>query len=163
MTGAMLAVLLFAQTAPAQDYTKDTASEDAILGALYEVISGDVGVKRDWARFRNLFAPGARLIPIGGAQGARVLTPDDYANVNASRLEETGFHEREIARKTERFGNLVHVFSTYESKRKLSDEKPFARGINSIQLRYDGKRWWVQTVMWESERAGNPIPAAYLK
>jgi len=54
------------------------------------------------------------------------------------------------------------VFSTYESKRTLKDEKPFMRGINSIQLWYDGKRWWVITILWQSESEDTPIPAKYI-
>jgi hypothetical protein len=51
----------------------------------------------------------------------------------------------EISRRTKRFGSVAHLFSTYES-RHAKDEKPFARGINSIQLMNDGKRWWIVTV-----------------
>ena len=58
---------------------------------------------------------------------------------------------------------MTHAFSTYESRRKANDEKPFARGINSIQLLNDGKRWWVVTVYWQAERPDSPIPAQYLK
>jgi hypothetical protein len=54
------------------------------------------------------------------------------------------------------------VFSSYESKRTAQDAKPFSRGINSIQLLNDGKRWYVVTIFWDSERPDNPIPAKYL-
>ena len=78
-------------------------------------------------------------------------------------LEKTGFFEREIARKTEAYGNIMHVFSTYESRRTGDPaEKPFARGINSIQLLKDGNRWWVVSIFWDAERPGNEIPAQYL-
>ena len=33
----------------------DVASLDAIMKAVYDAISGDAGVKRDWDRFRSLF------------------------------------------------------------------------------------------------------------
>ncbi len=35
----------------------DVESVDAILKALYDVISGPAGQKRDWDRFRSLFLP----------------------------------------------------------------------------------------------------------
>ena len=60
------------------------------------------------------------------------------------------------------FGNVCQVFSTYESRRAPSDEKPFMRGINSIQLVNDGKRWWVASVVWDTEKPDKPIPAQYL-
>ena len=56
---------------------------------------------------------------------------------------------------------MLHAFSAYESRRKADDAKPFARGINSIQLYTDGSRWFVVTVMWDSERPDNPIPARW--
>ena len=144
----------------------DVASPEAIIATLYDVISGAAGQKRDWNRFRSLFVPGARLIPVAlrpdGSATARMLSPDEYATTVGPRLEEGGFFEREIAKTTESFGNIMHVFSTYESRRNLNDAQPFARGINSIQLMKDGSRWWVVSIYWDSERQGNPIPAKYL-
>ena len=145
----------------------DVQSVDAILSALYDVISGPAGQKRDWNRFRSLFVPNARLIPSrarqdGSGADAIVWSVDDYATGVGPRLEQSGFFEREIARTSESFGNVVHAFSTYESRRTPNDEKPFARGINSIQLLKDGGRYWVVTIFWDSERPGNPIPEKYL-
>lgn len=145
----------------------DVASIDAIIAALYDVISGPAGKKRDWNRMRSLFVPGARLIPLARSPQkeitARVLDVEGYINASGNYLETNGFFEKEIARRTERFGNLAHVFSTYDSRNKMEDAKPFARGINSIQLMYDGSRWWIVTIFWESERPDNPIPSEYLK
>jgi hypothetical protein len=143
----------------------DVASVDAIVTALYDVISGDAGVKRDWNRFRSLFYPGARMIPTGknaqtGQVSARVASPEAYIKANEAFLEE-GFHEREIHRHADAYGNIVQVFSSYEARRKLDDDKPFARGINSIQLFNDGKRWWVVTVAWSPETSDHPLPKGY--
>src|SRR5512139_5410 len=38
----------------------DVASPEAIITAVYDVISGDAGVARDWDRFRTLFHKDAR-------------------------------------------------------------------------------------------------------
>lgn len=145
----------------------DVASMDAILAALYDVISGPAGQKRDWDRFRSLFAPGARLIPTGKPAGqparATALTPDEYVQRASVTLERDGFFEREIGRSVDSFGNITQVFSAYDSRRTLSDAQPFQRGINSIQLLNDGTRWWVMTVYWDAERPDNPIPPKYLK
>ena len=140
---------------------------DAIVAAIYDAISGAACQHRDWDRFRSLFAPGARLIPTPtGPDGkviARVETPDEYVAAVRNGMETNGFFEHEISRTVETFGSISQVFSTYESRRRADDEKPFARGINSIQLLNDGTRWWVVTVYWQGERPNSPIPAAYLK
>jgi hypothetical protein len=158
-----------AVTAPAPPAANpaDVASVDAILTALYDVISGPAGQKRNWDRMRSLFVPGARLIPTGrrpdGTRSIQVWTVDQYIERVGPQLERNGFFERELARRTEQFGNIVHAFSTYDSKRLASDAQPFARGINSIQLWNDGQRWWVVSIFWEGERPDNPIPARYMQ
>jgi hypothetical protein len=155
-----------AQPATPAPNPADVASVDAIVRALYDVISGDSGVARNWDRMRSLFAPGAQLIPVGprqaGGFGARVLSVEDYIRISGPLLERNGFHEVEIAHRRETYGRMVHVFSSYESRRRLSDPRPFMRGINSIQLWHDGSRWWVQTVLWWSETPETPIPPRYL-
>ena len=146
----------------------DVASVDAIITALYDVISGPVGEKRDWDRLRSLFAPGAKMLPVvrqpDGTFGPMILTPEDYIARSGDMLEKYGFSEKEIARRSEQFGNIVHVWSTYEGKFAAPNPPvPPPRGINSIQLYNDGKRWWVLNLMWEAERPDNKLPEKYLK
>ncbi len=146
-------------------YAADVASADAIIAALYDVISGDAGQARDWDRFRNLFHPSGRLMPTGLRDGVGVLTelsPQDYVDRAGPNLVRDGFHEREIARRTETFGAITHVWSTYDARRASTDAQPFLRGINSIQLFDDGSRWWVVSVYWQAETPTIPLPAAYL-
>jgi len=156
-----------ADSAPPRANPADVASLDAIITALYDVISGPAGQARDWNRFRSLFIPGARLIPTGhppnGPAVTRVLSPEQYADRAATGLTKAGFFEHEIGRTTDQYGAVTHIFSAYESKRAASDPKPFARGINSIQLFNDGTRWYVVTIFWDAERPDNPIPEKYLK
>jgi len=146
----------------------DVASIDSIIKAVYDVISGDAGQTRDWNRMRSLFHRDARLIPSGknpttGVTGARAVTPDEYIKRNEPFFAKEGFYEREMARRTDIFGNIAHVFSTYESFHKKDDKTPFMRGINSIQLLNDGKRWWIMTIYWQAETPETPLPKQYLK
>lgn len=147
--------------------SKDVETVDAIVHSLYDVISGPAGEKRNWDRMRTLFIPEARMIATGkakdGSMRKKVMTIEDYMNSSGPFLEKDGFFETEISRTTETFGNIVHVFSTYDSKHKKEEEKPFMRGINSIQLWHDGSRWWIVTVFWQAESPDNPLPEKYLK
>jgi hypothetical protein len=152
--------------APAAANPADVATMDSTIAALYDVISGPAG-KRNWDRFRSLFAPGARLIANGvrptGEIVSRVMTVEEYAQRNGPFFEKNGFFEQEAARHTDAFANIAQVFSSYESRHAKDDENPFQRGINSIQLTNDGKRWWVVTIFWQGEDEKNPLPEKYLK
>jgi len=132
---------------------------DATVQALYQVISGPAGT-RDWARFRTLFAEGARLIAMRPA-GPAVLTPEDYIQRAGANFAKAGFYESEIARRVEAYGAIAHVFSTYEG-RHAPGEKPFVRGINSFQLVRTADGWKVLTILWDAERPDQPIPPKYL-
>jgi hypothetical protein len=145
----------------------DVASEEAIITALYDVISGPAGAARNWDRMRSLFHPEARLIPAGRAQDGsyriRVMTLAQWIAGAEPYFIREGFFERELAHRSERFGQIVHRFSTYDSRHSASDTSAFARGINSIQLFNDGQRWWVMNIMWDAERPGLTLPDEYLK
>jgi hypothetical protein len=130
---------------------EDVKSPEAIVNAVYSVISGGKGQARDWDRMRSLFVPDARLIPAVAASAANggagrsdvlMLSVDGYIERSGSRLTSDGFFERSIHNEMEQFGNIVQVWSTYESRHNLDDAKPFARGINSFQLLKDGDRYW---------------------
>jgi hypothetical protein len=154
----------------------DVSSIDAIVTAAYDSISGPAGEKRNWDRERSLYYPGARLIPT-----ARPMTSGEWQVTSENKIapqildiegfiarvepffKENGFYEKEIARRTEQFGQIAHVWSTYESRHNADDPEPFMRGINSIQLFYDGSRWWIVTIYWQQESLVDPIPAKYVK
>jgi hypothetical protein len=147
--------------------TKDVESIDAIMKALYDVISGPAGEARNWNRMRTLFLLEAKMIATGttptGEIVKRVMTVEDYITRNGPVLEKNGFFEQEIYRKQEAYGRIAHCFSTYAAKRAAADKEPFMRGINSIQLYNDGKRWWILSIFWQSESKDVPLPKEYLK
>ena len=155
-----------ARVGPERAEYADVATIDGIIAALYACISGPAGAPREWARQRALFVPGARLVPIvrdaRGEREARLLDLDGYERSRTPLFESRGFHEREIARREERYGSLAHVFSTYEA-REHPDGPTILRGINSIQLLWREERWWVLSIAWEHEADDTPIPARYLR
>jgi hypothetical protein len=145
----------------------DVASIDAIIAAVYDVISGPAGAPRDWDRMRSLFAPEGRMGAVGarpdGSYALRSLSPDDYIARNTKAFATMGFFETEKARTTEVFGQIAHVFSTYEARHAKDDAQPFMRGVNSIQLIHDGKRWYVLNLIWRAEDAKLQLPERYLR
>lgn len=160
----------FSQETSAQEVTQadpaDVESVDAIIDAVYDVISGPAGAPRNWERWASLFIPEARLVSVGrdpeGKLTHRVMSPTEYSELAARAFAETGFFESEIGRTEEEFGPIVQRFSAYQSKRSPDDPEPFARGINSFQVMYDGSRWWIVTIFWTSETPELVIPPKYL-
>jgi hypothetical protein len=145
----------------------DPQGLDRLMTELYATISGPAGLKRDPERFRNLFVKQwGRLTSISknpqtGEMRVNVLSPDDYITKSFPYLEQNGFFESEVARRVERFGDIVQVWSTYESRHKQG-EQPFQRGINGLQIVNDGSGWRILNLFWEGERPDNPIPEQYL-
>jgi hypothetical protein len=165
MTAVLISGADEPKAASATARPEDVASIDAILAAVYDVISGPKGKRRDWDRMRGLFVPGARLIPCRprGADGKvaiAMLTLEDYIARSGPTLEAKGFSERQVASRVDRFGHMAQVFSTYETR--LDGEGGLlGRGINAIHLLWDETRWWVVTIMWDAESPTQPIPAEY--
>jgi hypothetical protein len=133
---------------------------DATVRAVYDVISGPPGQKRDFDRMRSLFAPGATLKAIG-PKGLRGGSLDDYISRNAAILEKEGFTERGLSQRIEQWGGLATVWSAYDGR--TANGSFHERGINSFQLvKIDGK-WLVASILWQEETPDNPLPEAYVK
>jgi hypothetical protein len=151
--------------APPPAKPADVASADALLAATYDVISGPPG-KRDWDRFRSLFLPGAHLAAVRDTKdaslSAKSFTPEEYVTFGDAYFMKNGFFEREASRHADRYANIMQIFSTYESRHDSKDSTPFARGINSFQLFFDGSRWWIVSIFWQEESPDAPIPAEFL-
>ena len=147
---------------------KDVGSIDAIVAALYDVISGSKGQARDWNRFRSLFIPDARLIPLRldkdtHSADAVILSIADYIARSSPFLETEGFFEHGKIDHYVEIGRSAAVWSSYESRNAKDDPKPFASGVNTIQLIWDNNRYWIVQVLWETEIPGSPIEVKHLK
>ena len=137
----------------------DVASPEAIVKAVYEVLSGRADEARDWDRWRSLYAPDAHLIPIErnseGTAMPRVLTPEQYIESRTPLLAAGDFYEWETGREELRSGSVAHVWSVYEAARTPGGEA-IRSGANSIQLWNDGSRWWILSEVWDAVNAAAP-------
>ena len=138
---------------------EDVATIDGMIRAFYEVISGPAGEPRQWARDRTLYIPDVRFVSMDVRNGnphATIMSHQQFVDRSDQGLVMQGFFEEEIYRVTRKFGNTTHVFSTYVMKD--GNRREIGRGVNSIQLFWDGDRWWISGVAWDDERPDNPIP-----
>lgn len=139
----------------------DWESPESIVHALYESISADPGVQRDWDRYRDLFLEGARLsiamdspvmTGIMGMSSEEMITHTDSAYANS------GFHEIPLVTRVERHGLLASVMSSFEVRLRRDDSEPLMRGINHFQLLNDGERWWIVSNIGGLETPSTPLP-----
>jgi hypothetical protein len=144
---------------------EDVSTLDGIMKAFYEVISGPSGQPRQWSRDRTLYISDIRFVAMSvdksGKPVPHIVSHQQFVDASNAEILKDGFYESEIHRVTERFGNIAHIFSTYESRNKLGGPI-IARGINSVELFWDGTRWWIASNIWDDERPDNPLPAQYL-
>ncbi len=142
---------------------EDVGSLDGLIAAYYDVISGPAGQPRQWARDHTLYIPDIRFVSMAvdkqGKPVAHIMSHQQFVDTSNPGVL-AGFYEKEVHRIVERFGNIAHIFSTYESRLK-ADGPVIARGINSIEAFWDGKRWWIASAIWDEERPDNPMPAEY--
>jgi len=168
--GFLLSCLALTATTLAQESSwpkakpEDVTSPTAVVKASYAAISGPPGQMLNLDRFRSLFLPNAQLVSVGSKDGqasAHARTVKEFTDMITGSVGKDGHVEHEIAERVEVYGNIAHIWSSYESRR-TPDDPQVTRGINSIQLMNDGKRWWISGAQWQHETPQNPIPAEYL-
>lgn len=140
---------------------------DGIVHALYDAISGPVGEERNWNKFRNLFDENARMystVPVKDSITAlRCITPQEYAERNKTRFADIGFYEEELYRIANTFGAGTQILSTYELHFTNKDgEQEITKGINNIQLYFDGERYFIVSVFWDANSKNIEVPERYL-
>jgi len=135
-------------------------SEEAAVGAvideMYAMISGPAG-PRDWSRQENCFLPEARQVRTWVDEQGRAqklsMSLEEYRNNTTPFFAENAFYEVETSRRIDRFGNMAHVWSSYEARRSPDDAEPERRGINSIQLfNHPDQGWRIIHMIWDNAR-----------
>jgi len=146
-------------------YGDNVSTLDGIIKAYYDVVTVKKGGKVLYERDSLIHWPnvyiGASGVNRQGKPTMQYVSLKQYHRLSDAGLERDGFDEREISRKVEKFGNIYHVWSTYES-RNTTDGPVIDRGINSIELFNDGIRFWIMGWIYDGERKTNPIPTEYL-
>ena len=144
---------------------EDVSSIDGMIKAYYEVVSGPAGQPRDWGRDATLYISGVRFVVISkdknGKTTAQSMSHQEFVDSSDATMVREGFYEQEIHRIMHAAGDVAHVLSTSENA--LSPNGP-AQGhsIDSLELYWDGKRWWITGAnVWEM-RSRQAIPSEFL-
>ncbi|WP_416864719.1 MAG: hypothetical protein ACMVP2_19475 [Imperialibacter sp.] len=155
---ALASVASHGQTPITYPLKEDVATIEGLMKASYEVVSGEAGQPRQWERDRSLHHPKAVYsFPVKGTNEQLTMTLKEFHGETDDLVTSSGFYEYEIDRRVQRFGNMAHVWSAYETRTE-KDGPVVARGINSVQLYFDGQRWWIVSWVFDRERPDNPLP-----
>lgn len=160
--GPGLGVLLLLAVAGPRGLKAQNTPE-GVVRTFFEAGSGEAGKQR-LGEIVGLFAPGGRVITIGveesGAAQENVRTPAEYVEGSRDYLATTTQYELPTRYWVEQYGNLAHVFCSFDA-RKTPDGESFYAGVGSFQLLWNGKEWTILSAYWQGERPGNPLPERY--
>ena len=138
---------------------EDVSSIDGIMNAFYAVVSGPVEFRYQAERDLSLYAPQA-IITRFRDNGELERNTVDIEQAMITEPWKEGFYEIEVHRVVEQFGNLAHVWSTFEM-RSSPDGAAFDRGVSSVSLYYEDNRWWIASWATQNE-TDETLPAKYL-
>jgi hypothetical protein len=125
---------------------------ESLVASLYAFISGPAEQKREVERIRSLFHPQARLLvaarhPEKGAF-LRPLELEAFLSFAVPQWEK-GFFERGTGDSVQKLEGLAQVWSPYEIRRSLAGPVEYT-GVNAVQCAWDGKRWWITHLAFQS-------------
>ena len=145
---------------------EDVSTIDGMIKAYYEIVSGPAGQPRQWDRDATLYIPNVRFVIISedatGKATAESMTHQEFVDTSEASIGGKAFYEHEVHRITQRAGNIAHVFSTAE-RSSSPDGKVEGRGIDSLELFWDGKRWWITAAnLWDINTTKHPLPPEFL-
>lgn len=164
MSAKLFVVTLIGFMLISSPVTAQDAAVDNIVSDLYESISFDKDKDPDYQKFKSLFTKGAQLISVRDTSSYQ-LTPASYEKMMAEQRSSgklLSFMEEELHRTMDQFGNIIQVFSTYQTHLKTPNASDSARGINSIQLIKKNGKWKIASIVWYRESEDHPIPKKYL-
>ena len=134
----------------------DEEEISAVIELMYSMISGPAG-PRDWSRQRDCFLPQARQVRTwvdeSGLPQMKSMGLEEYERDVTPFFAANGFFEKETTSRVDLFGNIAHVWSSYEARQAPDDPQPERRGVNSIQLfRHPQHGWRIIHMIWDNER-----------
>jgi len=125
---------------------------DELMRDFYEVISFEEGDAPDWDRMAQLFSQHGRITRLT-PEGIDYMILSTFHDI-AEELIELGFFtsflEREVARRADRYGDVMHVASAYETRVSPRAVDFIERGVNSLQLLRENGEWKILSLCWDN-------------
>lgn len=151
---------LFAQNKLEINQENSTKTIQGLVNQTLELISGDTTKIRDWDAFRNLFLPTAQFTIVDhnkkNPKKVQVVNLEEFVRLVKGSYQNSGFQEHQIEMRYDEYNGIAQVFQTYFAKSNTSGYKE--KGVNSYQLVFTKKRWWITSLVWTSDFNGVEIP-----
>ena len=143
--------------------TNAVKSIDGIVKEVLRLVSGEKGKTRNWEALRNLFLATATFTVLNNSdsiqQPVETASLDEFIKLMHDEYYEQGYLEYELGKNVDEYNGIANVFQSFYGKDSENKEE---RGINSYQLVYFKKRWWVANLLWTGDTNGVKIPDKYL-
>ena len=152
--------LIFGQTIN-EKYAEDVLSIDAIITAYYDVVSGSSEDPWQYERDRYIHSKNAVITRLD-ENGKAVSHTLEAEYIPLALAPKENFYEKELKRTVAHFGNLAQVWSAFEIRTDPSTATT-KRGLNSIQLHYEGNRWFIDSWTCEMETSKSSFLGDFLK
>ena len=120
-----------------------------VIDRFYEIISGIAGEERDWDEFESLFCDKASLM--NSKADPHPLDVSSYIVKLNKFLETNDFYEYGLNYDVKVYRNIVYVYSEYEAKESLDDDKLLKKGVNLVHLLRVNEEWKIVSMLWEDE------------
>jgi hypothetical protein len=142
----------------------DAVELQKLIGKFYDVLSFSDTTTLKLDSLPAFFTRDGKLVAAFGKDITTWTAPEFVGFIRKSIPAQgiTSRSEKELFEKTEWFGNIAHVFSTYELTVQAKGQKITRRGINSIQLVKQNDNWNIISLTWDREGDSLKLPSKYL-
>jgi len=138
-----------------------------LVTGIYDAVSSAAGGTPDWDFVRLHFSSEALIVLRTSKEESRLLDLDSfiqdfvdfYARIDPAK---NGFEETVVSVRVLEYGNIAHCYVVYEAAITGSERAP-QRGLDSWHLMQRDGRWWVVSVVNDSEPAAGPVPEEVFK
>ena len=138
------------------------ANAEAVVRALYGMVTFDAGKNVKWDEVKALFIPEAVIVLRASRTAMNVLNRDTFVDdfvrfITQAKLEDRAFEETIVAIKTQETGDVARSTVHYAA-RIPSLDRPAQHGIDVFLLMKTSGGWRIVSIVNEIVRPGVDIP-----
>jgi hypothetical protein len=126
----------------------------------YRIITGEPKKKKNWEAFRQLFSAQAQisiLVHEDGENHFENFTLEEFVRLGMNFYDNKEFEQFPLKTTVNEYNDIATIFQSYRAKEEGAEDE----GVNTYQLYFDGKRWWIVSLLWTDNTNGVQLPEEY--